>query len=62
MKKAEAFSINTICPDLFERILRPGVGVVGGGISSYPLYVFRVPNLFGNNLSRIDLPYSKEKF
>ena len=56
MKKAEAFSINTICPDLFERILRPGVGVVGGGISSYPLYVFRVPNLFGNNLSRIDLP------
>ena len=62
MKKAEAFSINTICPDLFERILRPGVGVVGGGISSYPLYVFRVQNLFGNNLSRIDLPYSKEKF
>ena len=63
MKKAEAFSINTICPDLFKRILRPGVGVVGGeGISSYPLYVFRVQNLFGNNLSRIDLPYSKEKF
>ena len=36
MKKAEAFSINTICPDLFERILRPGVGVVGGAYLATP--------------------------